>query len=75
MLIGWKVMKTFELTQDAIDMLCECIRHRIGYLDTINKAYVESRKEEVWCDEIVKTYNKNVTDIVKLQTLLCYLES
>lgn len=68
------MMKTLELTQDACDMICKCIKHRMEYLQTINDVYVDT-EEGLWSNEIVKAYNDNCESIAKLQTLMNYIES
>ena len=68
-------MNTLELPNDACEMLCKCISHRIEYLRTINKVYWDVKEKEGWDDEVRDEYYDNHYEIVKLQTLKNYIES
>lgn len=68
-------MKTFEFTEEQIQMLAKCIEHRQGYLEEVNIVYREMREKGVWGDDVVRYYTDNSEKIVRLQTLLNYINS
>lgn len=68
-------MKTLELDKDSIKLITQCLQQRIDYLYDTNMVYTDMRKKGIWGDEVVKSYNENVTKINKIKTLIDYLNS
>lgn len=65
-------MKTLELTQDACDMLCKCVTHKIECLLDKN-TYLKDVRDEY--KDVRDEYEKNLIEIGKLKTLRDYIES
>lgn len=70
-----EMMKTFEFTEEQIKMLAKCIEHRQDNRRYINQVLREARKNEILSDELIAKYNTNHEEILRLQTLLNYINS
>ncbi len=66
-------MKTFEFTEEQIKMIANCIEHKQGNLEYINSVY--RNRQGIMSNEVVSNYNKNSEEIMRLQTLLNYINS
>lgn len=69
-------MKTFEFTEDQVRTIAQCIKHRQGFLQHMNKLHSEMNSDEdTWSDYMREYHEKNAEQIACLQTLLNYINS